>query len=257
MMAAPRSLSSIITPSLLKYMQSHPHVPEQTWYFIAATTLTILNRPDEIQVVFKHALGHGLDRLPIDHRQQVLIARRTREALLKASSVGGVPKIINALLALKDVTPTDLQADAVEQEPPTGRRSDIYEVAPTRVLERGQNFFEKIYGKVAKRVMRQMDTSGTEDLGLIARLMYAHVLSNTSILNGVETSYVLMAALIPQDVNPQLKGHLRGAQNGGATLEEVRAVRDIVMRICENAGMRRLEDTDISGWGWREEVATL
>ncbi|KAH9210855.1 AhpD-like protein [Leptodontidium sp. 2 PMI_412] len=256
-MAAPRTLPSIMTPSLLKYMQTHPQVPEHTWYFIAATTLTILNRPDEIQVVFNHALSNGQDHLPLDYHQQLLIARRTREALLKASSVGGVPKTINALLALKNVTPVHLQADGFDQQSPTGRRFDIYEVTPSKVLQRGQNFFEKVYGKIAGRVMRQMDASGTEDLGLIARLMYAHILSNTSILNGVETSYVLIAALIPQDVNPQLKGHLRGAQNGGATVEEVRAVRSIVMRICEGAGMRKLEETDVAGWGWREDVATL
>ncbi|KAG4411250.1 hypothetical protein IFR04_015611 [Cadophora malorum] len=256
-MAAPRALSSIITPSLLNYMQTHPHLPEHTWYLIAATTLTILNRPDEIRVIFKHALGPGLDRFPVDHPQQISITRRLREALLKASSVGGVPKTINALLALKAVTPADLEDAAVEQQSLTGRRSDIYETAPTKILDRGQIFFERVYGKVAKRVMRQLDTSGAEDLGLIARLMYAHILSNTRILNGAETSYVLIAALIPQDVNPQLKGHLRGAQNGGATLEEVNAVRDIVIKICESAGMRRLEDTDVSGWGWREDVATL
>lgn len=86
------------------------------------------------------------------------------------------------------------------QQSPTERRSDIYDVPPSTILERGQNYFEKVYGKISKRVMRQMDTSGTEDLGLLARLMYAHILSNTNILNSAETSYVLIAALIPQDV---------------------------------------------------------
>jgi hypothetical protein len=58
-------------------------------------------------------------------------------------------------------------------------------------------------------------------------------------------------------VNPQLKGHLRGALNGGATVEEVKAVRAIVIRICEAYGMK-LIGTDVpAGWGWREEVANL
>ena len=48
--------------------------------------------------------------------------------------------------------------------------------------------------------MGQMDRSGTEDLGLTARLMYGYVLSNTSILTAVESSFVLIAGLIPQDV---------------------------------------------------------
>ena len=48
--------------------------------------------------------------------------------------------------------------------------------------------------------MGQLDRSGTEDLGMLARLMYGYVLSNTSVLSAVETSYVLLAGLIPQDV---------------------------------------------------------
>jgi hypothetical protein len=60
-----------------------------------------------------------------------------------------------------------------------------------------------------------------------------------------------------EQVNPQLKGHLRGALNGGAAVDEVRAVRDIVIQICERAGMTMLEETALTGWGWREEVANL
>lgn len=49
--------------------------------------------------------------------------------------------------------------------------------------------------------MGQMDRSGTEDLGLTARLMYGYILSNTSVLTAAETSFVLIAGLIPQDVS--------------------------------------------------------
>lgn len=78
---------------------------------------------------------------------------------------------------------------------------DIYNVPYSEILERGRTFFDMIYGKIAKRVMGQMDRSGTEDLGLIARLEYGHVLSNTRILSPTETSFVLIAGLIPQDVS--------------------------------------------------------
>ena len=53
--------------------------------------------------------------------------------------------------------------------------------------------------------MGQMDRSGTEDLGITARIMYGYILSNTSVLTAAESSLVLIAGLIPQDVNPQLK----------------------------------------------------
>ena len=49
--------------------------------------------------------------------------------------------------------------------------------------------------------MGQIDCSGTEDLGLMARLMYGYVLSNTSVLDPAETSFVMIAGLIPMDVS--------------------------------------------------------
>jgi len=52
--------------------------------------------------------------------------------------------------------------------------------------------------------MGQMDRSGTEDLGITARLMYGYILSNSSVLNAAETSFVLLAGLIPQDVSVTL-----------------------------------------------------
>jgi hypothetical protein len=53
--------------------------------------------------------------------------------------------------------------------------------------------------------MGQLDHSGTEDLGITARLMYGYILSNTSVLSAAESSFVLLAGLIPQDVSVLLR----------------------------------------------------
>lgn len=82
----------------------------------------------------------------------------------------------------------------------------MHDVPSSQVLYRGQVFFDRIYGKVSKRVMGQMDRSGTEDLGLTARLMYGYLLSNTGVLSQAETSFVLIAGLIPQDVRMNRRG---------------------------------------------------
>jgi alkylhydroperoxidase/carboxymuconolactone decarboxylase family protein YurZ len=87
--------------------------------------------------------------------------------------------------------------------------------------------------------------------------MYGYVLSNTSVLSAAETSFVMIAGLIPQDVNPQLKGHLRGALNGGATVEQVKAVRNVVVELCLASGMTMLDQSSPAGFGWRSEVADL
>lgn len=77
-----------------------------------------------------------------------------------------------------------------------------------------------------------------DDLGVVAELMYAHVFSNVEVIGARDTSLLLIAGLIPQNVNPQLKGHLKGALNNGATVEEVMAVREIVLKICEKSGWK-------------------
>ncbi|KAF2461547.1 AhpD-like protein [Lineolata rhizophorae] len=259
---SPAKVSAVITPAFLSALRSHPHLPTHSWYFIAGVTLSAINRPDEIPTVFNYALEHGVGPAPESSKpaaaEQLQIARRLREGLVKSAAVVGLPKqkTINGLFALKTATPAELLDEPMGYSP-SARPVEVYDVPSSQILHRGQRFFDAVYGKVSKRVMGQMDRSGTEDLGVVARLMYGYLLSNTAILSPAESSFVLMAALIPQDVNPQLKGHLKGAVNNGATVDEVRAVRDIVIRICEASGMTRLQDNATGGWGWRSEVANL
>jgi len=88
--------AAIITPALLKSLRTHPHLPSHTWYFIASVTLSALNRPDEIPHVFNHALEHDLgwpENGTPAQADQLRIARRIREGLVKSSAVVGMPKV--------------------------------------------------------------------------------------------------------------------------------------------------------------------
>ncbi|OCL13963.1 carboxymuconolactone decarboxylase [Glonium stellatum] len=250
-------LPAIITPSLLASIRGNAQLPKHSWYFIVGVTLSVINRPDEIPKVFNFVIEHGVgptENTKPARAEQLQIARKLREGLIKSAAIAGMPKTINGLFALKAATPSELLDEPMGYSP-SARRVEVYDMPSSQILCRGQKFFEKVYGKVSKRVMGQMDRSGTEDLGVVARLMYGHLLSNTKILTPAETSFVLLAGLIPQDVNPQLKGHLKGAISNGATAEEVRAVRDVVIRICEASGMVKLGEDAPHAWGWREDVA--
>lgn len=89
------SLPPILNHTTLSSLRSHPSLPKQSWYFIAAVTLSIINRPDEIQKVYNYALDHGAtekDTSP-ENDERLHISRRIREALIKASTIGGVPRV--------------------------------------------------------------------------------------------------------------------------------------------------------------------
>ena len=89
------SLPAIITPALLSSLRSHSSLPGHTWYLVAATTLSQLNRPDEIPKVYQHALRHGSGDTAPNQDEKLRISRRMREALIKVAAVGGVPRVLS------------------------------------------------------------------------------------------------------------------------------------------------------------------
>ena len=91
----PVKLPSFLTPALLSSIRGQPQLPYHSWYFIAGVTLSVLNRPDEIARVFSHALetGPGHTNRKPEHDEQLQMARKMREALVKAAPIGGLPKV--------------------------------------------------------------------------------------------------------------------------------------------------------------------
>lgn len=92
---SPVALPSILSDSLLTSIRNNVRIPKDTWYLITATVLTILNRADEIQKVYEHAIKFGGSHIQCepDSEEKLKITRRIREALIKASVVGGMPKV--------------------------------------------------------------------------------------------------------------------------------------------------------------------
>jgi hypothetical protein len=93
-----QDLSANMNAAFLRSMINNPRLPSQSWYFIAATTLSILNRADEVPKVFRYAINNISRPNEEDgHAGQLKIARRMREALIKAAAIGGLPKVLKAM----------------------------------------------------------------------------------------------------------------------------------------------------------------
>lgn len=94
-----------LTPRVLDTLRSQPGMPGDMWYATVATTLCVLNRPQEIPDVYRHAVaadpGAGTAGTVADHERQLRIARRLREALLKTSAIGGLPKVSKQAKAMQ------------------------------------------------------------------------------------------------------------------------------------------------------------
>lgn len=99
--------------------------------------------------------------------------------------------------------------------------------------ERGQHLFDTIYERHSKKVQDNMYTA-YPDLGQAAiHQLYGPVLAESSVISAKETSLIMVAGLMLQDVPAQLKGHRYGALHHGATqqdLERLEIMVDIIAR---------------------------
>lgn len=102
---APPALPRILSPALLGFLRCHPSLPAHSWYLIAGVTLSVINRPDEIPIVFQYALekGGGNEGKRPEQAEQLAIARKMREGLVKSAAIGGLPKVVEALLVFQGI----------------------------------------------------------------------------------------------------------------------------------------------------------
>lgn len=234
------------------------------------------------------------DKLPLPYKYnksediraaQSVVARRIREALLKIAPIAGLPKSINALTALRKVTPNSIRpslkpirpctvltgqvkSSEVIQEDFAGTRFEdqliqtfdtidgpisVDSVNGKRILEntvRGSDFWSSIYGKIKNRVKNQMYSAYPDLWHYAYHNVYGPILSFSDVLPAKDTSLCVLSALIPQDVNPTLKGHLKGALNVGATKDELNDVRLLVFDVCDWSGT-------VTWKGGKDSVAKL
>ncbi|KAK6460347.1 AhpD-like protein [Scheffersomyces coipomensis] len=237
---------------------------------------------DKLPLKFKYAKTDDI------HATQSVIAAKFREVILKSTALAGLPKAINALMILKSVTPTSIRPGTLPERKPIvhpGRLLSSYIVGedaegtkfesssrspqtsdtidgPISVnsfdvkqlkedLTRGSEFWNDIYtNKINTRIKRQMMNAYPDLWYHTYHHVYGPLLSFTDILSARETSMCVVSSLIPQDVNPQLKGHLKGAHNLGVTKEELTDLRSLVFDICDWSG-------NIHWKGGKDSVAKL
>lgn len=239
----------------------------------------------------KLPLGFKFSRTEDIHATQMVIASKMREVLLKGAALAGLPKSINALVTLKNVTPSNIKPSHNYERQPTVRPGHVRlsnivqeDVAGTHFeetspgnnpgvtfdtidgpistdslnqkeivlnMKRGSEFWNTVYStKVNTRIKRQMFNAYPDLWQFAYHNVYSPLLSFTDILSAKETSMCIVSSLIPQDVNPQLKGHLRGALNVGCLKEELEQLRGLVVDLCDWCG-------NVTWQGGKESIAKL
>lgn len=255
------------------------------WYLVAAATFSVCNEPQELPKLYyyvimstqlnknnnsndmelakkaidifqykPHMVKEKVNSLYLESTDlQRYITNRFREALLKTSILGGLPKAINALMELKNIVPDSLQHESLHISKLETSLDTLFQCTKRSVdksinstVARGMNHWNLIYDKVSEKVINNLNSSYPDLWYYTMAHAYGPLLSFESLLNAQETSYIIIASLIPQDVNPQLKGHLKGAINVGCDKMTVEAVRSMSIMIAKWCGIN-----------WKSEIVKL
>lgn len=86
---------SLLTTEVMHALRTKSNLPANTWYYVAGSTLSTLNRPDEAARVLEHVLNHGpgSESARPSVETQLMMARKMREAMVKLTAITGLPKV--------------------------------------------------------------------------------------------------------------------------------------------------------------------
>ncbi|GMM55663.1 Pxp2 protein [Maudiozyma humilis] len=208
---------------------------------LAYKTMEMLNEPEEK----RSAMINEIYEQPTDSQRR--LSARFRETLLKTGALAGLPRAINGLSTLKQYTPKSLLPETKEIDvwnaamgladpcPQDGtlrkQMRDTQDV--NEVMHRGLDQWNMIYNKVSNRVVNNLNSSYPDLWYFTLMHVYGPLFSFDKILSKQETSLVVISSLVPQDVNPQLRGHLKGALNVGCDNDTVEAVRRLSILVSQ------------------------
>ncbi|KAK4936425.1 hypothetical protein LTR10_022699 [Elasticomyces elasticus] len=198
---------------------SNPSARSPLWYILTTAVLLSFHK--------EKLVGDLWTYLASDHDTHqsddafLAVARRIREACLKASTLVGFPRAINALFSLKTALDTTHPSVSTTFSSDTSLRSSL---DPSAKYDRGMSFFRQIYQKHTSRVLATMDTTSGGDLTHFAiNCIYGELLSEHSIIGGLDTGLLEFVCCLADGCGPQAKGHFFGSLNLGASNETLRS----------------------------------
>lgn len=150
-----------------------------------------------------------------------------REAILQTHLFAGYPRALNALAAFRDACKkagNPLSGEIkLREEPLEGDDIEAFR-------KRGRGLFDRIYADKSTQVDKFARANSPDLADWAIAEGYGRVLSRP-VLDARQRSLCIVAALIPMDVTPQLKGHVQGALNTGSNMEQLWKLLDLVSRL--------------------------
>lgn len=246
-----KDLSHSIAFALPHICEQYPHPqgplsPTNPVYVYAAVILESLGKESHVADVW-----FSIAERFTTEADQLVLARRLREGLLKASVLVGFPRGINGLAALKHAikhTSPDLQSQ-LDQD--TSLRQPL--TAADRET-RGKAFFSRVYAQHAERILQNMSSTSGGDLSSFAvNCVYGDLMAEDSILSAKDTGLLEFACCYASGAYPQAKGHMYGSRNLGNGRKDVEGVMALCQGIASVLGVE-MQREGIEEWAFLDKL---
>ncbi|SPN99722.1 uncharacterized protein DNG_02573 [Cephalotrichum gorgonifer] len=198
---------------------------DERWYIVAASCLVAGPDPEVASQLYLHLCAQPRYRSPEARRALV---RRLREALLKAVSIVGVCKPIEAILAIDAVTQAEDKDYSSTRE---GWKCDEAN------LERALGWYRKIYTRNAADTIGLFDAH--KDFAWVSKhITYGLYLSDRQVLDDIDTEMVVLSAIMGQNLRTETWWHIRGTRRIGVSKGDTQALWDTIYETMGHFGTK-------------------
>lgn len=200
-------------------------VGDDRWYIVVIACLSAGPDPEAARDLYLHLCAQP--QYASSTARQALV-RRLREALVKAVSLVGVCKPIEAILAINAVERPDDKDYSSTRE---GWQADDANLA--RALE----WYNKIYTRNAADTIGLFDAH--KDFAWLSKnITYGFYLGDRQVLDDLDTEMVVFPAIMAQNLKTETWWHIRGTRRIGVSKEDTQALWDAICTIMAHFGVK-------------------
>lgn len=192
-------LGSFVVDFALGDVWTRPGLSRRDRSLIVVSILATLNQLNQLSSHVQGAINHGLTRTEVE------------EVMVQLSGYAGFPRAIDAMTTARAAIATMQGVDQLEPSPPAGPKDDEQRSADARTVL-GRLSENQPPGGVGVNMGAFTGTAG--------RFAFGELWSRPE-LSRRDRSLVVCATLVTQDKPNELRFHLQGALNHGATPEEL------------------------------------
>ncbi|KAJ4349231.1 hypothetical protein N0V95_004767 [Ascochyta clinopodiicola] len=219
----PANLTSLF--ATLEQSFTSTNLGDSRWYLATLAALVGGTEPEFAEHLYQHLIQQPAYSTP--EARQALI-RRLRESLVKLTSIIGVCKPLEAILAISKVERPEDRDYSFTREGWTADAANH---------QRGAQWLGKIYAGNTEDTLALFDAH--RDFRWISEeITYGLYLSDRQVLDDWDTEVLVLAGIMVQNLRLETKWHIRGARRVGMSKEDVAAVMGCVRAVAEVTGVR-------------------